>query len=27
LISLLGRADGGLEVLFDAQKLILEGIE
>jgi ribonuclease PH len=27
LTSLLGRADGGLEVLFDAQKLILEGIE
>jgi ribonuclease PH len=27
LMSLLGNADGGLEVLFDAQKLILDGIE
>jgi ribonuclease PH len=27
LMSLLGSADGGLEVLFDAQKLILDGIE
>jgi hypothetical protein len=26
-MSLLGSADGGLEVLFDAQKLILDGIE
>jgi len=27
LIALLGRADGGLEALFEAQKVILDGIE
>ena len=27
LLALLGSADGGLDALFDAQKLILEGIE
>ena len=27
LLALLGSADGGIEALFDAQKLILEGIE
>ena len=27
LLALLGSADGGIEALFDAQKLILDGIE